>query len=325
MLQAAVVLEELRLVDVPVPKAGSTAILWVLAELAGLTSDDFADSRKLEVTRQLAVHDMSIWGRSHRLEGLSPKEVELILGSDEWFRFSVVREPVRRLWSAWVSKILMRDPRFVRTFGGEDWFPQQPSSWEDVVELFRQFVRILPRRPTDWHDPHWSPQVDLMGLADVEYSHAGRVEQLEDTFAVLRDYLSSRGAQLPLPERANPSLLPFVSGLLDASALDASNLWVACDREAFGYLPPAGAEEGPDERWRKVADTNIPAIRHRRAERADRGFAVRSQAQSVVLTSAVVRAPTTSTGPSSSHNTRPTAVPVASRRPASSIPGCVYT
>lgn len=87
VVQTAVVLDELRLVYVPVPKAGSTTILWVLAKLAGLAGEDFADSRKLEVTRELTVHDMSVWGRSRLLQSRSPKEIESILVSDEWFRF----------------------------------------------------------------------------------------------------------------------------------------------------------------------------------------------------------------------------------------------
>ncbi len=261
MLDTAVVLDELRLVYVPVPKAGSTTILWVLAELAGLTRQDFADSRKLEVTRQLTVHDMSIWGPSRRLQSRSPREIESILFSDDWFRISAVRDPIHRLWSAWVSKVLMRDPRFVRTFGNEGWFPQQASSWADVVESFCAFVRILPARPAEWHDPHWLPQVDLIGLGDLEYAHVGRIEQLEDTFAILGDYLASGDISMPEVEHANRSLLPFVSGVLDRTARGACDLWVAGDREAFGYLPLAAADDVAHERWREIVDRTIPAIR----------------------------------------------------------------
>ena len=260
VVQAAVVFDDFRLVYVPVPKAGSTAILWALAGLAGLSSEDFARSRKLEVTRSLAVHDMSIWGSSHQLAGRTSTEIEWILGSDEWFRISVVREPVRRLWSAWVSKVLMRDPRFVTAFGAEEWFPQQPASSTDVIESFRRFVHILPRRPADWHDPHWLSQADLIGTADLEYAHLGRAERLHETVAILRDYVASRGHGLSPVERRNPSLLPFVPGLLDPSALDACNLWVARDREAFGYGLASAAEDGPDGRWHAVVEANLPAI-----------------------------------------------------------------
>jgi hypothetical protein len=69
---AAIVLDELQLVYVPVPKAGSTATLWALFELVvGLDRDEFIRSPKLEVTRALTIHDTSIWGSRHRLDARS--------------------------------------------------------------------------------------------------------------------------------------------------------------------------------------------------------------------------------------------------------------
>jgi hypothetical protein len=226
---------------------------------AGLDAEDFARSHKLEVTRWLAVHDASIWGASHRLEGRSTEDVKRILESDEWFRLTVVREPSRRLWSAWATKVLVRDPRFVAEFG-EDWFPPVPSSATDVVDSFRRFVCTLPTRAAEWHNAHWSPQADLIGLPNVAYGHVGRVEQLERTAAVLNEYVVSRGGRFPALGLENPSFLPFAPGLFDSATLAACNLWTARDYEAFGYEPLSTAVDAPDDTWYATVDANIAAI-----------------------------------------------------------------
>jgi hypothetical protein len=261
VLQEAVVFDDLRLLYVPVPKAGSTAILWALARAAGLRAGDFRRSRKLEVTRALAVHDASIWGASHRLAGRSSEEVEQILRSRSWFRLTVVREPVRRLWSAWVSKVLVRDPRFINAFGDEDWFPERPGSAHDVLESFRRFVCVLPTRAAEWHDPHWSAQVDILGLPGIQYDHVGRLERFDETASLLTDYVGRRGRTLEPPGAENPSLIPFDPGVLDRPSLDACDRWARKDRETFGYETPWDVTDPPAVDWIATVEAALPAIR----------------------------------------------------------------
>jgi hypothetical protein len=255
--RAAVVLDDFRLVYVPVPKAGSTSVLGALAEVVGLREAEFAASRKREATRSLAVHDGSIWGRRYRLEGRKSTEVDRILGSDEWLRFTVVREPVRRLWSAWTSKVLIRDPRFVAVFG-EDWFPAPPKTALDVVAAFRRFVLALPE--ADRHDPHWRPQSGLIGVGQIAYDHIGRVEDLERTAAVLDERLRVHGRVLPPLRRTNPGILPFSPGVFDRDSYEVCARWTEPDRAAIGYEALSPRVEEPDERWRAAVEAAIPAV-----------------------------------------------------------------
>ena len=183
----------------------------------------------------------------------------MILWSDEWFRLTVVRQPARRLWSAWATKVLLRDPRFVAEFG-QDWFPSVPSSAKDVVESFRHFVCALPARAVEWSNSHWSAQADLIGLPDVVYSHVGRVEELDRTEVVLSEYVESRGGTFPGLGRENRSFLPFAPGLFDSAALDACNQWAARDNEAFGYEPLTASVDVPENAWCATVDANIAAI-----------------------------------------------------------------
>ena len=171
------------------------------------------------------MHDGSLWGAAHRLQDRSATEVERILDSDEWFTFTrtVVREPVRRIWSAWVSKVLVRNPRFV-LMHSEDLFPLPPSSAADIVESFRRFISRLPDRP-DWNDSHWSAQVDLLGIPHVGYDHIGRIEQFALTEATVSEYMGSRNGVLPALGIENRSFPSFSASLFDRIAHDACSRW----------------------------------------------------------------------------------------------------
>jgi Sulfotransferase family len=254
-----VVFDDLRLAYVPVPKAASTTILRALSELAGVRPEDLVRSRKLEVTRALTVHDGSLWPSAHRLTGRDAAELEWILWSDDWFRFTVVREPARRIWSAWVSKVLVRNPRFF-LMHGEELFPALPASAKDVVESFRRFVTCLPDRP-EWSDSHWSSQSDLLDVADITYSHMGRVESIDRTVAEVGEYVRRRGSTLPSLEAENRSFLPFSPGLFDRESHDAYLHWTARDYEALGYAPLPYVEGEPDDRWYASVEASVPAIR----------------------------------------------------------------
>lgn len=100
------------------------------------------------------MHDLSVWGEGRRLAGRRAEDLDRILDSGDWLRFTVIREPVRRIWSAWLTKVLLRDPRFVTAFGAEDWFPRRVGDAGGVAAAFRGFVAVLGERPAEWHDPH---------------------------------------------------------------------------------------------------------------------------------------------------------------------------
>src|SRR5580765_1069813 len=148
-----VVLPEVRIVFLPIPKGGSTSVLWLLSDLAGAEPEIYLNSTLPEVSPSLTVHDMSLWPEGHRLTDYEGDERRQVLEESGWFRFSVVRDPATRLWSAWQSKILLREPRFVEEFGEEPWFPRLPEEPLEVVEDFRRFMKALPGG--DVEDVHW--------------------------------------------------------------------------------------------------------------------------------------------------------------------------
>jgi Sulfotransferase family len=226
VLQRTVVLPELKVLFLPVPKAGCTSILWRLAELAGIPAERFAESPLAEPTPALTVHDMAIW-EGHRLADRDEAERERLLAEDGWLRFTVVREPGRRLWSAWASKLLLREPRFVETFGSEPWFPRIPQEPAALVEDFRAFVQ------SGAEDVHWGVQHDL--VSQLPLNHVGHVERLDETL----ERLTAHHAPLGDIPRANRSRIPLAPGAYDEAAAATLLTRYAADYEAFGYEPAA--------------------------------------------------------------------------------------
>jgi hypothetical protein len=108
----------------------------------------------------------------------------LAMLSGEAFRFSFVRDPIRRAESAYLDKIA-RAPRtsrrrdIQRTLG----LPEDPEQ----VPTFDEFVSALELQQPLRMNPHWRPQhLNLMhGL--VEYDLVGRLESFDADLARLQE------------------------------------------------------------------------------------------------------------------------------------------
>jgi len=254
VLQRTVVLPELRIVFLPIPKAGSTSVLWLLAELAGLPAERFERSATPEVSPALTVHDMALWEPEHRLAEHSEDERERILLEDGWLRFCVVRHPAPRLWSAWQSKLLLREPAFAGAFAGAPWYPRVPERAADLIEDFRRFVAALPGGTAD--DVHWAVQHDL--ASQLPLTHVGRVEQLPDTLALLRAHVPDR----PWPGRLrqeNRTAVPMPADAFDEASAAVLAEHFAADFRAYGYGAPAPAQAA--DRWEERVEPLIPLLR----------------------------------------------------------------
>lgn len=254
VLERTIVLRDLRLLFLPVPKAGCTTILWLLADLAGLEPERFAASARPEISTAMTVHDASLWRPEHRLARYAPEERAALLAEDGWLRFSVVRDPWPRLWSAWQSKLLLREPAFAETFGGEPWFPRVPATPADLLEDFRAFVAAVGDGATD---VHWAVQQRL--VSRLALGHVGRVEQLAETLALVRAHVGEERWPAGGLRHENRSLLALPAGAFgDAGAAVLRDRYRE-DLEAFGYAPdpPPGL---PLAEWEPAAERALPVI-----------------------------------------------------------------
>ena len=255
--QRTVVLDDLRILYLPMPKAGCTTVLWLLAELTGLPVETFERSTWPGVAPAMVIHDMKMWGEGRRLADYEGEERSRVLTEPGWFRFSHVRHPAPRLWSAWQSKLLLREPRFLATFGGEAWFPRLPADPAHIVEDFRRFVAAVARGEAE--DVHWAVQHDLVD--QLPLGHVGRLEQLSETLELLRAHVGR--SELPAAQgRENRTPLPMPPGAYDEGAADALHEHYGADFEQYGYdhVQPA-VDDGVNDDWANQVAPLLPILR----------------------------------------------------------------
>jgi hypothetical protein len=255
--QRTVVLSDLRVLYLPMPKAGCTSVLWALAKLAGIPAEAFERSTWPGVVPALTVHDMRVWGVGHRLADYSADERERILGEEGWFRFSIVRHPAPRLWSAWQSKLLLREPRFLSAYGDEPWFPRVPERPEDILEDFRRFVAAVGTG--DAVDVHWAVQHDL--ARQLPLTHVGRLESLGETLALLQAHVPAL-VWSDEEQRENRSPLPMPSVAYDEAAAAVLHDVYRADFDHYGYdLVSPGGESAEAAKWGRRVEPLVPLLR----------------------------------------------------------------
>lgn len=233
------VLHRWKVIYVSTPKAACTTMMWTIAEIQQERLAGLASSLSSQVTRAMAIHDSAQWRHTPFLRHLPAKQLQAIEDSGEWFVFCLSRHPVDRLWSAWQSKLLMREPYYLSRYGGASWFPRIPTEPENIAEDFRLFVQALEDDPALLGtDPHWQQQRERLRVDTFPYTHVGRVEAMKETLRALEDHLRRQGWQGALPQaKRNVSLLPWDARCLSEETGRRIEQLYGGDMTAFGYTP----------------------------------------------------------------------------------------
>src|SRR5699024_7547027 len=207
--KATFVLPRWKVVYVSVPKAACTSLKWLMADLQGESRSRFHDTLSRETTRTMTVHRRSQWHRTPMLHDLSDAELERIDPDNGWFVFGVVRHPAARLWSAWQSKFLLREPRFVARYPQAPW-PRAPTRTSEVVEDFHTFVQALAESPqrTVFKDRHLLSQSGLLHPASTPYTEIYRTTQLPQLLDDLERHLRTLGLHT-MPELSRSNETPL--------------------------------------------------------------------------------------------------------------------
>jgi hypothetical protein len=285
---ATYVLPRWKVVYVSVPKAACTSMKWLVAELQGEDGERFARSLSREVSRAMCIHRRDMWQRTPMLHELSGEELARIAPANGWFVFAVVRHPSARLFSAWQSKFLLREPYWAQELGGASWFPRVPACTEEVVEDFGRFVRALEHERDERvaGNRHFLPQFDLVRPDLVAYTRIYATREIPELLEELEAHLRRQGWEGALkPRRANETPLEPVAALFDGEVAAAVRRLYGRDLEAFGYedvvpdvLEPSG--QYPDrafaeiqrlvERSERIGDLALRAQALRRARKETR-------------------------------------------------------
>lgn len=97
-------------------------------------------------------------------------DLEVVLGSSDYFRFSFVRNPFSRVLATYLDKFVQNEFERARLMPVIEY----PSN--SGVISFEQFLVAIRRQPDFHKDIHWAPQTYLLAPHRVPYSYIGRFE-----------------------------------------------------------------------------------------------------------------------------------------------------
>ena len=178
-----------KAVYVSVNKAACTALKWLVADVQEESRERFHRSLSREVSRTMTIHRRSLWQNTPMAKWMTDEELDAISATDGWFVFGVVRHPTARLFSAWQSKLLLREPWWwVDEYGEEAWFPRVPADGDEVVEDFVRFVRAIAQNPEQrvFRNRHFAPQHGLLAVDRMDYTRIYKTAEIPAAAGGLR-------------------------------------------------------------------------------------------------------------------------------------------
>ena len=101
--------EQYKLFYVATPKVACTSIKWWFAALEGHSQVLHGITDSIETDHDLVIHE-TFYKVAPNVTGLTSEDLAVALTSDSYFRFAVVRNPYKRIFSAWQSKLLLQEP-----------------------------------------------------------------------------------------------------------------------------------------------------------------------------------------------------------------------
>lgn len=226
--------EQHKLLYIPVAKCACTSLKSMMVKLAGVD--------QAELAIQLGVH--MVTDRFNTGVQLKDKPMDLaraILASDEYFKFSVIRNPLERLVSAYLEKfvynrhgqrnLMHTRPLLTQIQGSDDIDIDRGISFDEFVAY------IIEQDPMEL-DPHWRPQyLYFQGVPHL--SRIFRLEEIEKLSAYLETHL---GVQVTLAHknktRKSDLLLPEVATMTAAQvdetdAIDPASFLTANNEAAL--------------------------------------------------------------------------------------------
>ncbi|MBV7496118.1 glycoside hydrolase family 99-like domain-containing protein [Pseudomonas sp. PDM24] len=273
--------EQYKLFYVSTPKVACTSLKWWFASLEGCSKALSSITDSAESNPDQVVHELH--KVAPHLTGLSSEELSEALTSDSYFRFAVVRNPYKRIFSAWQSKLLLQEPQQIGPYLQRDFFHQPLRNSDDIALAFEGFLEHLASQeaPSYW-DQHWTPQAVLLRPDLINYSKLVKIEESAQLSKALSERL---GEYVPDPfaeRRANESLIPYLPEFVTERSASLIRILYAEDFDVFGYdtqLPQS--KETFSEQELELALRAIKLIRGRHQRLGERTRQISALTQTV--------------------------------------------
>jgi hypothetical protein len=233
--------DERKLFYVATPKVACTSVKWWFAELEGVVQAVQQAKSSSETDPELAIHD-TLLAVAPGMFVRSPERLAQIK-ADGYFSFALVRNPYKRIFSAWQSKILLREPLQIVPYEGQDFVEYPIELMSDVTGAFECFLEYLyVHERDDFKDCHWTPQYDLLQPALFPYSAVSKIEDTAALDAALRAHLAEAYVSPFTTARANESMIPYLPEFISPRSKELIEELYSRDFEEYGYskvIPPA--------------------------------------------------------------------------------------
>ena len=227
--------EKNKLLYIATPKVACTSLKWWFAELEGFAKDIRQNKSSAESDPDLMIHD-SFHRVAPNITGLIPTSLIESLTSDGYFRFAVVRNPYKRIFSAWQSKLLLREPLQVGPYIGCDFYNQSIENSADLATAFENFLEHLATNEApNFLDVHWTPQADLLRPDLINYSKLVKIENANELSTALSEWLGAKFVNPFSTRNANESLIPYLPELITKRSAELIQKLYVKDFITFGY------------------------------------------------------------------------------------------
>jgi predicted O-methyltransferase YrrM len=264
------VLRRYKAVYVSVNKAACTSLKWLVADLQGESRQRFYRSLSREVSRTMTIHRRSLWRHTPMAAKLPAQELAEIAPENGWFIFAVVRHPTARLFSAWQSKLLLREPWWEEHFGHEPWFPRVPRSSEELLEDWLTFAHAATDDPEQriMRNRHFAPQHWMLAPDKMPYTRVYGTREIPELLSEFSAHLRANGwegEKLELPRSNETPLKPIRAAFPDDVLASMERIYAA-DFASFGYDGPLPDGLDPADRYPDAALQEIGRL----VERSER-------------------------------------------------------
>lgn len=269
---------------VSTPKVACTSLKWWFASLEGKVKQLRSLTDSAESDPDLIIHGNSFQRLAPHVTGLGADDIEQTLESDAYFKFAIVRNPYKRIFSAWQSKLLLQEPLQVAPYKSFEFFNHSLRNAHDIALAFEGFLEHLANNeaPSYW-DLHWTPQVNLLRPDLIDYSKVFKIEQAQDLGVALTEWV---GEYIPSPfagRRANESLIPYLPEFVTPRSAALIKMLYAQDFETFGYdLEPPESKDAFSPEQLDVALKAIRSIRARHQRLGERNVQCQTLTENVM-------------------------------------------
>lgn len=226
--------EKYKVLYVSTPKVASTSLKWWFASLEGCSQALRGVGEAAGSNSDQVVHEFH--KVAPHVSGLEIDDLLEPLLSDTYFRFAAVRNPYKRIFSAWQSKILLQDPEQVASYPKFELLQQPVKSVADIASAFEAFLEYLASNSASSPEKDfWAPQATLLRPDLINYSLLVKIESSSELHKALSEHFGEQATDPFAEPSPSENVIPFLPAFITERSANLIKELYAEDFDVFGY------------------------------------------------------------------------------------------